>query len=55
MKAHLENKPNWVGDKKPIPDWVLEFADALNKNVESKHGKETRKEALAKELAKKQK
>lgn len=55
MKAHLENKPNYVGDKKPIPDWVQEFADALNKNVVSKHGKESRKEALAKELAKKQK
>ena len=55
MKAHLENKPNYVGDKKPIPDWVQEFADALNKNVVSKHGKESRKEAIAKEWAKKQK
>lgn len=55
MKAHLENKSNWVGDKKPIPDWIHEFADALNKNVNSKHGKESRKAVLEKELAKKQK
>ena len=52
MKAHLENKNKFIGNKKPYPDWIIGIADALNKNVEAKHGKETRKELIRKELKK---
>ncbi len=44
-----------MDNKKPIPDWVQQFADNLNANVKERMKKPTRKEQLEKELAKKQK
>lgn len=42
-------------NKQPIPEWVQQFVDNLNKNAVERNKKPSRKERIEKELAKKEK